>query len=689
MLVRSMNHVILFDHDPAFSQAIVDTFAGYGIPVEVTQDGSAGIAAAEANEPALALITVELPSMQGYKICKRFKKSARLSHVPVVMLSAEPGAEDTFANHRKLRMRADDYILKPISGAELYEAVKGLIVGRATQIAPEASPPPADFDYNDEPTAIHTLAIDAEIEAFAENAFAQQVTPDSAPPASVGDAADDTFSGADSPFDEESVSVEIDTVQLDDDEMNDLEAEVQAIASEAPFAEELAAEVESLPPSHPPSSDSSGDSALSEALSQAQAKVASLEQELVSARDAAASSASSGTSSSREILDLREQLNGKDRQLLQLRDEMGSRDKEVLDLKDRLLQLERANAEQAESLEQSQRKLSDSEQRNQVLQTDHEAFQKRLEDFKGRLDRSDAKGRELEETLETERSTHHSALEKRQADHDIAIAEMEQSHSDALESQSTAAREAQEAAAGAHAAAIETVRAESAATLQETQQLHDTAIQHTNEAHQGEIESLRSNHQNAIETMREEASSEKERALSELREELDELRKQEVTQAQEAATRALEEAQQDHASALSQREAELAREHESATEANQAQHAQELAVLSRKLTEAESRAEEVGQTLATTTADLEQARASIESLTASKSNLEGQVNDTSARLAGVEAELTMSQQAREQLEDRLSRVAKAMAVGLSIIDEPSAEASASPPADDGESIPAS
>ena len=134
-----MTHILAFEPDPTFAAELVEVFAAYGITVEVTDDGAQGIAAGEANPPAMALITVELPSMQGYKVCKRFKKSERLAHVPVVMMSGDPAAEDTFANHRKLRMRADEYVLKPITAAALYEVVSPLLADRPTT-QPEASP---------------------------------------------------------------------------------------------------------------------------------------------------------------------------------------------------------------------------------------------------------------------------------------------------------------------------------------------------------------------------------------------------------------------------------------------------------------------------------------------------------------------------------------------------------------------
>jgi CheY-like chemotaxis protein len=84
------------------------------------------VAWAKANPPALIMVSVE-PNKVGYAVCNKIKRSAELKHIPVILISADE-TEETFDQHRKLKARADAYILKPLSKEELLDKV-GKLVG--------------------------------------------------------------------------------------------------------------------------------------------------------------------------------------------------------------------------------------------------------------------------------------------------------------------------------------------------------------------------------------------------------------------------------------------------------------------------------------------------------------------------------------------------------------------------------
>ena len=58
--------------------------------------------------PALILLDIMLPGMDGYQICTEIRKK---SNVPIIMLTAR---SDTFDKVLGLEMGADDYIVKPL-----------------------------------------------------------------------------------------------------------------------------------------------------------------------------------------------------------------------------------------------------------------------------------------------------------------------------------------------------------------------------------------------------------------------------------------------------------------------------------------------------------------------------------------------------------------------------------------------
>ena len=79
------------------------------------------------------VLCVELPGLSGYSWCNRLKKDGTLKSIPLVITSSEATPE-TFDQHRKLKTRAEDYLLKPFQPETLVERV-GALVG-----LPDASP---------------------------------------------------------------------------------------------------------------------------------------------------------------------------------------------------------------------------------------------------------------------------------------------------------------------------------------------------------------------------------------------------------------------------------------------------------------------------------------------------------------------------------------------------------------------
>jgi chromosome segregation ATPase len=104
--------------------------------------------------------------------------------------------------------------------------------------------------------------------------------------------------------------------------------------------------------------------------------------------------------SSRDYLELREQLNRKDKELLSLRDEVTSRDRRLLDASDRALELERAQAQHEESIEGLQRQLDEVTTKVAGYEVDLEAAKKRRDELNTRLTRADESVRNLERELD-------------------------------------------------------------------------------------------------------------------------------------------------------------------------------------------------------------------------------------------------------------------------------------------------
>ena len=97
--------------------------AGYGVRAVGTGAGALNAVAAEM--PALIVLDLNLPDMDGIEICRRIRKS---SDVPILMLTARDEDVDKIIG---LEVGADDYLTKPFNPRELVARVKS-VLRRAT-----------------------------------------------------------------------------------------------------------------------------------------------------------------------------------------------------------------------------------------------------------------------------------------------------------------------------------------------------------------------------------------------------------------------------------------------------------------------------------------------------------------------------------------------------------------------------
>ncbi len=95
-----------------------------GFEVITAGDGAAGIERAKADEPALILMDLSLPVMDGWTATRALKADETTRHIPVIALSAHAMEE-----HRDEALAAgcDDYDTKPVDIARLLSKIEALI----------------------------------------------------------------------------------------------------------------------------------------------------------------------------------------------------------------------------------------------------------------------------------------------------------------------------------------------------------------------------------------------------------------------------------------------------------------------------------------------------------------------------------------------------------------------------------
>ena len=86
--------------------------------------GTAGLATAHKEKPALILLDLMLPELNGIEICKILKQDVKTKKIPIIMLTAKGTEADIVLG---LELGADDYVTKPFSVRELVARIKTVL----------------------------------------------------------------------------------------------------------------------------------------------------------------------------------------------------------------------------------------------------------------------------------------------------------------------------------------------------------------------------------------------------------------------------------------------------------------------------------------------------------------------------------------------------------------------------------
>jgi DNA-binding response OmpR family regulator len=116
------NTVLVVDDDPNALDIVRTFLESKGYTVATANDGREALALLEEVRPALVLLDVMMPGMDGWEVARVIKNHPTYGdNTRVVMLTARSDFAD---KHEGLRAGADDYIVKPIQLRELGERVE-------------------------------------------------------------------------------------------------------------------------------------------------------------------------------------------------------------------------------------------------------------------------------------------------------------------------------------------------------------------------------------------------------------------------------------------------------------------------------------------------------------------------------------------------------------------------------------
>lgn len=113
--------ILVVDDDPSSLDIVRTYLESQGYTVVTATDGQDALAKLEEVQPALILLDVMMPGMDGWEVARTVKNHKNFAEVRVIMLTARSDFTD---KHQGLRAGADDYIVKPIRLEELGRRVE-------------------------------------------------------------------------------------------------------------------------------------------------------------------------------------------------------------------------------------------------------------------------------------------------------------------------------------------------------------------------------------------------------------------------------------------------------------------------------------------------------------------------------------------------------------------------------------
>jgi two-component system phosphate regulon response regulator PhoB len=119
-----MNPILIVEDEKDILDLVEFHLKQAGFPVISALDGSSGLEEARKKHPALIILDLMLPGMDGKDVCRSLKSNPLTRLIPILMLTARAEEVDRIIG---LELGADDYVTKPFSPRELVLRVRAIL----------------------------------------------------------------------------------------------------------------------------------------------------------------------------------------------------------------------------------------------------------------------------------------------------------------------------------------------------------------------------------------------------------------------------------------------------------------------------------------------------------------------------------------------------------------------------------
>lgn len=117
-------NILVVDDDENIRELISYNLSREGYMVTAVGSGEEALKVVANHPPALVILDLMLPGIDGLEVCKRLKNDPKMASIPIVMLTVKGEETDVVVG---LELGADDYITKPFSPKVLLARVKAIL----------------------------------------------------------------------------------------------------------------------------------------------------------------------------------------------------------------------------------------------------------------------------------------------------------------------------------------------------------------------------------------------------------------------------------------------------------------------------------------------------------------------------------------------------------------------------------
>ena len=119
-----MSTILIADDTPSEAALMASVVQSLGHVARTVADGESCLETARTIKPALILLDVVMPRLDGFNTCRKLKQDPELAQTPVILVTSKNSDSDKFWGQKQ---GADSLVSKPFTPESLADAIKTIL----------------------------------------------------------------------------------------------------------------------------------------------------------------------------------------------------------------------------------------------------------------------------------------------------------------------------------------------------------------------------------------------------------------------------------------------------------------------------------------------------------------------------------------------------------------------------------